>query len=157
MTGRAGGGRDARPAPDAPNDAMGDAPDGALGLSRLKRRPEFLAVAAARRKWVAPGLVLQARRTDCPSGPDGAPAIRFGITASRKVGNAVARNRAKRRLRAVAAEILPVSGAAGYDVVLIARAATLQRSYADLKADLAEGIAKLTAPRKAARPAGLVK
>ena len=142
MARRAGGDRDARPPGDFP------------GLSRLKRRPEFLAVAAARRKWVAPGLVLQARRNE--SGDD-AQGIRFGITASRKVGNAVARNRAKRRLRAAAAEVLPVSGAAGYDVVLIARAATLERPYADLKADLAQGLAKLTTRRNAANPAGLEK
>ena len=145
MTRRAGNGRDARSTSDT------------LGLSRLKRRPEFLAVAAARRKWVAPGLVLQARRTKPAAGSECAPTIRFGITASRKVGNAVARNRAKRRLRAVAAEILPVSGAAGYDVVLIARAATLQRPYADLKADLAQGIAKLTARRNTAGSADLEK
>lgn len=153
MTRRTGGDPAAHPTSDAPNDAP--------GLSRLKRRPEFLAVAAARRKWVAPGLVLQARRNDSGdkpgAEPDGAPQIRFGITASKKVGNAVARNRAKRRLRAVAAEILPVSGAAGYDIVLIARAATLDRPYADLKADLAQGLAKLTARRKAAKPAGLEK
>jgi len=143
MTRRAGNGRDARSASDT------------IGLSRLKHRAEFLAVAAARRKWVAPGLVLQARRAGAGSG--GVPTIRFGITASRKVGNAVARNRAKRRLRAAAAEVLPVSGAQGYDVVLIARAATLKRSYADLKADLAKGLAKLTARRDAAKPTDLEK
>jgi len=145
MTRRAGNGRDARSASDT------------VGLCRLKRRPEFLAVAAARRKWVAPGLVLQARRTEPGAGSDCAPTIRFGITASRKVGNAVARNRAKRRLRAAAAEVLPVSGAPGYDVVLIARAATLKRSYAELKADLAEGLAKLTARRDVAKPTDLEK
>lgn len=148
MTRRTGDDRNARPAGDAPSNAPHDAP----GLSRLKRRPEFLAVAAARRKWVAPGLVLQARRNDVADEPGDAPRIRFGITASKKVGNAVARNRAKRRLRAAAAEILPVSGAAGYDVVLIARAATLERPYADLKADLAQGLEKLTARPKAVRP-----
>lgn len=131
MTRRAGSDRKAR------------APADPVTLSRLKRRPEFLAVAAARRRWVAPGLVLQARRRDT----EPRDAIRYGITASKKVGNAVARNRAKRRLRAAAAEILPVSGAAGYDVVLIARAATLERPFADLKADLARGLAKLTVGR----------
>ena len=121
-----------------------------IALSRLKRRPEFLAVAAARRRWVAPGLVLQARRRDAVAPADPCE-IRYGITASRKVGNAVARNRAKRRLRAAAAEVLPASGAPGYDVVLIARAATLDRPFADLKADLAKGLAKLTAPRGPAK------
>ena len=135
MTRRTGDDRDARVASSA------------IALARLKRRPEFLAVAAARRRWVAPGLVLQARRRDPETAPVPASTIRYGITASRKVGNAVARNRAKRRLRAVAAEILPTAGAAGYDVVLIARAGTLARPYAALKDDLAKAVAKLTARR----------
>ncbi len=116
-------------------------------LARLKRRPEFLAVAAARRRWAAPGLVLQARRRDPDSAPVPVSTIRYGITASRKVGNAVARNRAKRRLRAAAAEILPTAAAPGYDVVLIARAATVDRPYAALKDDLAKAVAKLAARR----------
>jgi ribonuclease P protein component len=63
--------------------------------------------------------------------------VRVGFTASRKVGNAVVRNRAKRRLRAAAAEILPRDGGPGTDYVLIARAGTGQRAYAELVADLA--------------------
>ena len=118
-------------------------------LARLKRRPEFLAVAAARRRWAAPGLVLQARRRAAESAPVPDATIRYGITASRKVGNAVARNRAKRRLRAAAVEILPGAAAPGYDVVLIARAATVDRPFAALKADLAQGLAKLMPPRPA--------
>lgn len=140
MTRRSGSDRDARAASDT------------ISLSRLKRRPEFLAVAAARRKWVAPGLVLQARPQDASTIPAAdPPPIRYGITASRKVGNAVARNRAKRRLRAAAREVLPGSGARGYDLVLIARAATIGRPYSELKADLARGVAKLTRPRRTAK------
>ena len=135
MTRRTGEGRDAQPAGLA------------TALTRLKRRPEFLAVAAARRRWAAPGLVLQACRRDADSTTIPASTIRYGITASRKVGNAVARNRAKRRLRAAAAEILPTACAEGYDVVLIARAATVDRPYAALKDDLAKGVAKLAARR----------
>ena len=135
MTRRTGEGRDAQPAGLA------------TALTRLKRRPEFLAVAAARRRWAAPGLVLQAYRRDAESSPVPASTIRYGITASRKVGNAVARNRAKRRLRAAAAEILPTACAQGYDVVLIARAATVDRPYAALKDDLAKAVAKLAARR----------
>jgi len=78
-----------------------------------------------------------------------ASTIRYGITASRKVGNAVARNRAKRRLRAAAVEVLPTAAAPGYDVVLIARAATVERPFAALKADLAKGLAKLMPTRAA--------
>ena len=73
----------------------------ATAVGRLTQRSEFLRVAAARRKWAAPGLVLQAcERTDdaTASGPP-----RVGFTATRKVGGAVVRNRARRRLRAAAA------------------------------------------------------
>jgi ribonuclease P protein component len=68
-------------------------------------------------------------------------AARFGVTASRKVGGAVLRNRAKRRLRAAAAAILPLSGRAGHDYVLIARIATLSRPFAELIRDLSNAIA----------------
>ena len=94
-------------------------------IGRLKRRPEFLHVAGGRRKWVTPGVILQARkRQQGDSGSDLVPAeaIRVGFTASRKVGPAVARNRARRRLRAACSEVMPQMGQAGYDYVLIARA-----------------------------------
>ncbi|MEI7608231.1 MAG: ribonuclease P protein component [Rhodospirillaceae bacterium] len=116
------------------------------GIGRLKRRPEFLAVAGVRRKWVAPGLILQARRHDDRQHPPASgPAVRFGLTASKKVGNAVTRNRARRRLRAAATELLSAHGAPGFDLVLIARSETLVRGWADLKADLATGMKRLGA------------
>lgn len=79
-------------------------------------------------------------------------AIRLGITASRKVGNAVARNRARRRLREVARLVLPASAAPGQDYVLVGRATTLQRPFAMLVADLDAALARL----RARRPAGAV-
>jgi ribonuclease P protein component len=107
-------------------------------LATLKIRADFLRVAAARRKAVTPGLVLQAAlRTP---GPSSVPAVRVGFTASRKVGNAVVRNRAKRRLRAVAAQILPDQGRAETDYVLIARSSTAGRAYVELVADLAAAL-----------------
>ena len=109
-------------------------------LRRLKKRPEFLGVAKAGSSWVSPGLVLQARRR--PE-PDTGPAIGVGFTASRKVGNAVARNRARRRLRALAAEILPRAGKPGVDYVLIARGGTLKRTHIELTEDLKTALAQV--------------
>ncbi len=68
----------------------------------------------------------------------GPKTVRLGFTASKKIGNAVARNRAKRRLRAAAHALLPLSGRAGHDYVLVARAGILARDFAALKNDIAE-------------------
>ena len=128
-------------------------------IRRLKTRRDFLRVAAARRKRVRPGLIVQAaRRTGPRGGPASSPpgqgqngepacaaqgAIRVGFTASRKVGSAVDCNRARRRLRAAAAEVLPALGQAGTDYVLVARKATLERRYEDLVRDLHEALIQL--------------
>jgi ribonuclease P protein component len=106
----------------------------ASGLVRLKTRADFLRVAAGRRRAAKPGLVLQAAPN--PQGESGAEAVRVGFTASRKVGNAVLRNLAKRRLRAAAATVLVRDGRPGTDYVLIARAGTGERPYAELVRDL---------------------
>jgi ribonuclease P protein component len=117
--------------------ATGRATDAGPGLLTLARRTDFLAAARSRRQS-RPGLVLQARART----PDEAPgAIRVGYTCSRKVGNAVARNRAKRRLRAAARAILPLQGLPGWDYVLIGRTdATAARPFASLCDDLASAI-----------------
>ena len=109
-------------------------------VGRLKRRPDFLKVAAARTKWVTPGLILQARRRAAESSED---TVRVGFTVSRKVGDAVRRNRARRRLRAVAGEVLPERGRPGYDYVLVGRGATVERPYAALVEDLKTALAKV--------------
>lgn len=95
-------------------------------LHTLTRRADFLSAARARRQGRA-AFVLQARQRG-PGEPDG---LRIGYTCSKKVGNAVARNRAKRRLRAVARAVLPGFGQSGWDYVLIGRAGeTASRDFA---------------------------
>jgi len=111
-------------------------------VQRLKRRSEFLRVAGARRKWAAPGLVLQARRR-----PEDGGAPRVGFTASRKVGGAVARNRARRRLRALAEKVMAVHARNGFDFVLIARRTTINRPFAVLLDDLETALKQVGAWR----------
>jgi len=115
-----------------------------VAVARLKRRPDFLRVAGGRQKWVAPGLILQAlRQDDSKPSTEGIASARVGFTASAKVGNAVVRNRARRRMRAAAASVLPRHAAAAHDYVLIARAGTVKRRFADLVADLEAGLKRL--------------
>jgi ribonuclease P protein component len=109
-------------------------------LAILKSRAEFLRVAASRQKAVTPGLILQAASR--PVG-DRTGAARVGFTASRKVGNAVLRNRAKRRLRAAAAQILAREARPLTDYVLIARQATARRPFAALLGDLETALRRL--------------
>ena len=88
------------------------------------------------------GLVLQAR-THNPDTRINAAAIRFGLTATKKIGNAVIRNRTRRRLRALAHEILSAHGQPGYDYVLIGRVATKHRTWEGLRTDLRSALKKV--------------
>lgn len=100
-------------------------------LNMLRDRRDFLRMARARRV-ARPGFVLQAAARG-----DDDPRIRIGFTASRKVGNAVVRARAKRRLRAIARDVLPGMGRPGWDYVLIARReTTVGAPFARMRADL---------------------
>jgi len=102
-----------------------------LCIKTMQTRPEFLRAASARRQG-AGGFLIQARFRD-----DGNPIVHVGFTASKKIGNAVARNRAKRRLRALARSLLPTLAQSGWDYVLVARpGVTVDRPFADLFADL---------------------
>lgn len=88
-------------------------------------------------KIVTSGFVLQSAPS--PQSTD----IRYGLTASRKVGNAIKRNRAKRRLRALATEIFPLHGIQGVDYVLIARQNILTRDFDLLKKDMQNALQQL--------------
>jgi ribonuclease P protein component len=115
-------------------------------LDRLKRRPEYLRVAGTRTKAVMPGVILQAAPAlDAGEGKQAGPGnvVRLGFTCSRKVGNAVARNRARRRLKALAAEIFPNHAEPGRDYVLIGREATVARDFASLRRDVEGGLKRL--------------
>jgi ribonuclease P protein component len=107
----------------------------AVSLCVLRKRADFLKTASARRQGTN-GFLLQARDRQ-----DGEPAARIGFTASKKIGNAVLRNRAKRRLRALAREVLAPAARPGWDYVLVARPeATVTRPYAELRADLEQAL-----------------
>lgn len=110
----------------------------------LAKRADFLRAAKARRQGSA-GFLLQARRR---SGDEAAQGIRVGYTCSKKIGNAVTRNRAKRRLRAVARQILFAQGRDGWDYVLVGRpGATVERRFEDLLADLQTALARIHATK----------
>jgi len=105
--------------------------------ARLKRRPEFLRVAAKGRKAPTHGLVLQA----LPRG-DADPA-RLGFTVTRKVGNAVVRNRTRRRLKEAARLWLAEHPVHGFDLVLIGRDGTRGRDFRALQDDLRRALKKV--------------
>jgi ribonuclease P protein component len=125
-------------------------------IARLTRRSEFLHAAAKGRKSAMPGLVLQAvRPADKENSDSGEKTVRVGFTASRRVGGAVERNRAKRRLRAAVARVMPERAEAGQDYVVIARAATLERKFEDLLRDLETALARVdTKPDEKSRRRG---
>jgi ribonuclease P protein component len=102
-------------------------------LDRLRKRADFLRAARGVRR-VAGAVTLETCAT--PEKAQTAEAARIGFTASRKIGNAVARNRAKRRLRAAASQLLPLLGRGGHDYVLVARGGIAARPWPALLDDI---------------------
>jgi ribonuclease P protein component len=130
-----------RPPRAWPQEAFGLTPETAdrdmRGYSIIKKRADFLAANRGKR-YATPGfvlLVLDRRDED--------PAIRLGITITKKVGNAVIRNRMRRRFRELAREMLAEKGKAGADHVLIGRDGGIEKDFAELRADMARALDKL--------------
>ncbi|MAK81140.1 ribonuclease P protein component [Phenylobacterium sp.] len=121
--------------------------DALIKIERLRKRPDFLA--AARAFSCARGaVVVQARDRE-----DHAPLVRVGFTATRKVGGAVVRNRAKRRMRAAAHELLPALAQPGFDYVIIARSGAPVRAWPRLLDDVKSALISLAAESdRQARP-----
>ena len=107
----------------------------------LKRRAEFLRAAREGRKAAGRHLVLQA----LPRGDEAPP--RLGFTATKKIGGAVQRNRAKRRLREAARAMLAQYGVPGSDYVFIARMGTTERAWDRLLDDVKSTLTRLARPK----------
>ena len=116
------------------------APEPAPTPHRLKRRADFLRVASRGRKAAVHGLVLQALVR-----ADGGPA-RIGFTVTKKVGNAVIRNRTRRRLKEAARLLLRDRAVAAVDLVVIGRDSTRGRPFVALMDDLQRALAKTGVP-----------
>lgn len=120
-------------------------------IERLRKRADFLA--AARAPSCARGaVVVQARDR-----ADGEALVRAGFTATKRIGGAVVRNRAKRRLREAARALLPLHAAPGRDYVFIARAGTPTRAWGRLLDDVKIALQSLAATPAPARPSSAAR
>lgn len=107
-----------------------------LKIETLTKRQDFIRIAARGHRYVTPAFIVQVAQN--PFSPT--DIIRVGYTASRKIGSAVYRNRAKRRLRALAQEICQEHGLPGYDYVFVARGYILNRGYEKMKNEMQQAL-----------------
>lgn len=112
-------------------------------IGRITARPEYLAVAATGRKWVTPSFILQASPPGTNTDPKQAAPAKVGFTVSKKVGNAVNRSRARRRLKEAARANFPANAPAGWNFVIIGRAAAITYPFEKMGADMRWALAKL--------------
>lgn len=130
-------------------NALAEAMAQSAPLERLRRRADFLDVARCGRKAAMRSLVLQARRRD---GDD--QSVRIGFTVSRKVGNAVERNRVRRRLREAVRSRAGAFVRTGYDYVIIGRRAALTTPFARILTDLEAAFRKVHGTPPGTQPDG---
>ncbi len=116
-------------------------------MEQLKRRADFLAAAAALRV-PAQSFLLQGRSRD-----DQASA-RIGFTVTKKTGNAVERNRIRRRLRAVAKNVLPRAGRSGFDYVLVARRPAISEPFAKIETEMEQALTRFHSGKAQSARAG---
>ena len=125
----------------------------------LKKRSEFLRIRGGKR-WSSASFVLETKpRTIVKSAVEVAPELasppRFGFTVTKQLGNAVIRNRIRRRLKAAIDLLAGTQAQPGYDYVLIARTPALTRPFADLKKELEDALHRVHhAPQRRPKPRG---
>lgn len=124
-----------------PQPQLIDNQEAVRDIQVIRKRPDFLAANRGKR-FVTPSFVLLAhkRRDDHPVPAD---TIRYGITVTKKIGNAVARNRMKRRFRALLAELLPKYGIEGADHIMIGRKEAQERDFTVMRSDVAKALKHL--------------
>ena len=139
-----------------------------MAFATLKKRREFLTVRGGRR-WSAPAFLLEGRqrKSECSAAVSplssatspiaAASGPRFGFTVTKKMGNAVARNRIRRRLRAAIADLAPELADPTFDYVVLARRPALDCSFEQLRMDLRTAFERIHKPasRRRNRPRGV--
>ena len=108
-------------------------------INKLKSRKDFIKIQRSGNKIVSPSFVIQNLKNVENENPS-----RFGFTASKKVGGAVQRNKAKRRMRSLVYELKNIFEEFGHDYVLIARKETVYKKYSKIKNDLLKAVKKLS-------------